>query len=91
MDFNDNDHKDVLPINNTKGDEKQDLDDDYNPYRDDKDDDKEDKDENEPKQNIFDIDPDKGNISEQLGMEFDYPTQTKIAKNQDDTPFNDYF
>ena len=27
-----------------------------------------------------DIDPEKGNISDQLGLEFDYPTETKVFK-----------
>ena len=44
----------------------------------------------EKKENIFEIDPDKGNISEQLGMDFDFPTQNKVqAKEDSPFPFNE--
>ena len=33
------------------------------------------------KTDTIDLDPDKGNISDQLGLEFDYPTITKIFKH----------
>jgi hypothetical protein len=101
MDSNDNDKEETTPIPDSSKDvQKSDIDD-YNPYRDDnegeekeekeKKEEKKDKKENEYKESIFDIDPEKGNISEQLGelgTEFDYPTQTKIISNQDNQ-FND--
>ena len=35
-----------------------------------------------------DIDPEKGNISDQLGLEFDYPTQTKVFSETDNIEKN---
>ena len=57
--------------------------DDENPYRE------------EPKKNekvgkvdTINIDPEKGNISDQLGLEFDYPTQTKVFAETDNIQKN---
>ena len=69
-----------------KNDMKKDDIDEDNPYRNNVNDNKDKKDEieeKEPKKNIFEIDPDKGNISEQIGMDLDFPTRTKILKNMD--------
>ena len=104
MDSNDNEKEETTPFPDSSKDvQKSDIDD-YNPYRDDNEgeekeekekkeekEEKKDKKGNEYKESIFDIDPEKGNISEQLGelgTEFDYPTQTRIISNQDNQ-FND--
>jgi hypothetical protein len=78
--------------NSESNDVKNDDLDDYNPYRDDfkEKDIKEEKKDDEPRENLFEIDPDKGNISEQLGLDLDYPTKTKIILNNQEksNPFN---
>ena len=58
--------------------------DDENPYR-----------EEEPKKekilsktDTINLDPEKGNISDQLGLEFDYPTQTKVFSETDNIEKN---
>jgi len=58
--------------------------DDENPYR-----------EEEPKKekilsktDTINLDPEKGNISDQLGLEFDYPTQTKVFAETDNIEQN---
>ena len=76
---NDNDNKDEPKINLEKV-----ISDYENPFKNDDFDNKDEKDEKEPKQNIFEIDPDKGNISEQIGMDLDFPTRTKIFTNMDE-------
>ena len=83
METNNDNNLDNPKKNKDEGDKE-----DYNPYRDDKDDNN--KNEDIPKQNLFEIDPDKGNISEQLGFELDFPTQTHIRINEEENKiFND--
>ena len=57
--------------------------DDENPYREDVK-----KNEIVGKVNTLDLDPEKGNISDQLGLEFDYPTQTKVFAESDNIEKN---
>ena len=68
--------------------------DDYNPYRDEVEDEKKEntnieKEDNRPVGELFNIDPDKGNISEQLGMQFDYPTESHFKNDDQSHTFNE--
>ena len=92
MDSNDDKKKEETPLPNVSDDlKKSDLED-YNPYRDDNeennDKNNEQNNEQDSHENIFKIDPERGNISEQLGLDLDYPTQTKIVKHVEENSQN---
>ena len=70
--------------------------DDFNPYRDDaiggpeeknekdtNNENKDNKEEEKPMEKLFEVDPDKGNISEQLGLQFDFPSQNHINNSEE--------
>ena len=65
-----------------------DLDDDENPYKKDFENDNKFK-----KSDTIKLDPEKDNISDQLGLEFDYPTETKVFGDKENNdfpkPYND--
>ena len=92
MDSNEDKKKEETPCPNASDDLKKSDSDDYNPYRDDNeetnDKNNEHNNEQDSHENIFKIDPEKGNISEQLGLDLDYPTQTKIVRHIEENSQN---